>query len=241
MAWMTIYGVLRESIGPRRRAVVLRRLMLSKDFRQAETRDYLSPLSRQTTFSPFAPLPQFPRDPTIKLSHHIPFPHLPLARPNHFEIRWWCLHATSNPLWRLLPTPFLISAHSPWRRQSLCSKKPHPWHSSIVEERHERTLPSASMEAIGSQTQTVVDSIADGFSGNGFSEFSPPPPELVESLVKNWFEGLALSPTPVLGNSLVTNWLEGQAAMPQTLKVRKPGVTWEVDHTSSPVASMDGT
>jgi len=97
------------------------------------------------------------------------------------------------------------------------------------------------MEAIGSQTQTVVDSIADGFSGNGFSEFSPPPPELVESLVKNWFEGLALSPTPVLGNSLVTNWLEGQAAMPQTLKVRKTGVTWEVDHTSSPVASMDGT
>ena len=60
--------------------------------------------------------------------------------------------------------------------------------------------------------------MADGLSSRGFSESPPPSPEPVESQVKSWFEGLA--------------------AVPHTLKVRKPGVTWEVDHTSSPVASM---
>jgi hypothetical protein len=39
-------------------------------------------------------------------------------------------------------------------------------------------------------------------------------------------------------DSRVKNWFEGLDAVPQTLKVRKPGVTFEIDHTSSPVASM---
>ncbi|KAF9520545.1 hypothetical protein BS47DRAFT_1481304 [Hydnum rufescens UP504] len=56
-------------------------------------------------------------------------------------------------------------------------------------------------------------------SSRGPYEFSPPPsPPPVDSRVKNWFDGLD--------------------AVPQTLKVRKPGVTFEIDHTSSPVASM---
>lgn len=80
-----------------------------------------------------------------------------------------------------------------------------------------RTLSAASMEALGgSQT---VGSVADGLSRSGLSDFTPPPsPEPVEKIVKDWYDSLA--------------------TMPKTLKIRKPGITWDLDRAESPVASV---